>query len=274
MNRWIGCFAVFLFLGSQNVYAEHKISVGYGNASFKWDEFKENIDGSTGFLNSEEGDLQQFDLSYAYYLPDRQNIAVTFSNLSNSVEYMGLPVGGSGSVGYSQTDYDMQQLTLEYGAWFEVDYIKPYAAILGGYHQRERIINASTDFKNRLAEKYTYLFWGALLEAEIFNWSGVSLDIGGQFSHSTEGKNNLIDSDTDIPLESINGFSYFARLNYEFLPSWQVTLKALKSSAKMDQSNRVTRTGVTQNIEYTEEVFQPESEQKITYIGISLSKSF
>ncbi len=151
-----------LMLLSQSVYAEHKISASYGSASFKWDEFKENIDGSTGFLNSEEGDLQQFDLSYAYYLPDRQSIAVTFSNLSNSVDYMGLPVGGSGSVGYSQTDYDMQQLTLEYGAWFEVDYIKPYAAILGGYHQRERIINASVDFKNRLAEKYTYFFLGCI----------------------------------------------------------------------------------------------------------------
>ncbi len=103
----------------------------------------------------------------------------------------------------------------------------------------------------------------------------MSLDIGGQFSHSTEGKNNLIDSDTDIPLESINGFSYFARLNYEFLPSWQVTLKALKNSAKMDKSNVGKRKGVTDDgTVYTEDVFQPESEQTMSYIGLSLSKVF
>lgn len=274
MNKLIyGVVAAFVLL-SQSAYAEHKVSVGYGSASFNWDEFKEKIDGSKGFLNSEEGDLQQLDVSYAYYLPNQRNFSVTFSNLSNSIDYMGLPVSGSGSVGYSLTDYDMQQLTFEYGAWFDVDYIKPYAAILGGYHQRERIINASADFSQRLAEKYTYYFWGALLEAEIFNWSGVSLDVGGQFSHSAEGENHLIDSNTDIPLESINGFSYFARVNYEFFPSWELSLKALKNSAKMHQSNSVKRTVVMPDIEYTEEVFQPESEQKMTYVGLSLSKVF
>ncbi|MDZ7923329.1 MAG: hypothetical protein U5M23_04570 [Marinagarivorans sp.] len=260
-----------LVLLSQSVYAEHKVSVGYGSATFNWDEFKENINGSIGFLNSEEGDLQQLDLSYTYNLPSRQNIAVTFSNLSNGVDYRGLPVSGSGSVGYTVTDYDMQQLTIEYGAWF----IKSYAAILGGYHQRERIINASNDFENRLAEKYTYYFLGALLEAEVFSWNGVSLDIGGQFSYSAEGEVHLIDSDTDIPLESINGISYFARVNYEFFPSWEVSLKVLKNSAKMDKSNVGKRKGVADDgTVYTQDVFQPESEQTMSYIGLSLSKVF
>ena len=266
--------------GTHEVYAE------VGALDFEWKEFKEEKDSKNKrTVVIEDGALQAFSAGYAYR-EDNENIAINFKHATDTIDYLGEDNDGAkGILLPSNVEYSLNTIEAEYGSWFNVDYIKPYAAIFGGYHTRDRNILPFEGSTARLDETISFYYWGSKLEAELFNIQGFSLDIGGQFRLSTKGKNkikkssnlNKIDSNFagTANLKQIREIGYFIRFNYAFLESWKATLKYEYSKARMNQGN-VTNIdlGEVAGVQTFTPIFQPKSEQETALVSLRITKSF
>lgn len=278
MNKLLcGILPSLLFAYSASLFAQHSAEVTLGSTDFLWEEFKTDPDNNNQErrINSESGPLTSFELAYRYTDKD-QSFKASYKTQSGDVDYLGArrdaPLGNQFP---TVTSYALQSLNLEYGKWFNVDYIKPYAAILGGYQARERIIAASQNFDNRAAEDYSNYYWGALLEAELFNWNNLSLDVGGQYTQTVKGKNQSIDQGYTINLEAFRDFTLYTRINYEFWPSWQGSLILSSSQSEMEESRSIEVP--IENSPVPGAVFitsQPKSKQELSSISLRLSKTF
>lgn len=271
--RLLPCFVITL---SAPLLAQHSAEVTIGSTDFSWEEFSiDDIDNQEKRINSESGPLTTLELAYRYSAKN-QSFKASYKTQSGDVDYLGarrgVPLGRQFP---SVTSYALQSINLEYGKWFDVDYIKPYAAILGGYQARERIIAATQNFDNRAAEAYSNYYWGALLEAELFNWNNLSLDIGGQYTQTVKGKNQSIDRGYTIDLETFRELALYTRINYEFWPSWQASLILSSSQGEMEQSRSINVP--IENPPFAGAVLstsQPKSKQALSFIGFRLRKGF
>lgn len=278
MNKLLcGILPSLLFAYSAPLFAQHSAEVTIGSTDFLWKEFTTDPDNNNQErrINSESGPLTSFELAYRYSAKD-QSFKASYKTQSGDVDYLGAASSAPlGTQFPSVTSYALQSLNVEYGKWFDVDYIKPYAAILGGYQARERIIAAGQNFDNRAAEDYSNYYWGALLEAELFNWNNLSLDVGGEYTQTVKGKNQSIDQGYTINLEAFRDFTLYTRINYEFWPSWRGSLILSSSQGEMEQS-RDTRVPI-ENSAVDGAVLlksQPKSKQELSSISLRLSKTF
>lgn len=254
--------------------AQHALELETNLQSFGWQEFGINK-GERQLINEEEGELVGIGLAYSYSQHDK-HLKVSFQSTNGDVNYLGAGSNSPfGTKSASNTRYTLQQIESEYGATFDVASIKPYAAILGGYQARERIIAASPGFSNRTAEAFRFWFWGARLEAEVFSYKGFSVDIGSKFTRTVGGKNQSIDERYVIPLQSLITGELYARVHYQFLPSWKASMMVAGSAGKMDASREIKVPFEVPGLDdASKNPSQPESEQRNTAIHLRLTKTF
>ncbi len=266
MNKLL-CGLLLTF--STPLYAQHSVDVSFGSTDFSWEEFRPSFeDGTDVIVADESGELATFDIGYRYTAKN-QSLRVAYQSLSGDVDYLGLPTKSTIGVRRpTTTSYTVQGVSAEYGAWFDVDYIKPYMAVLGGYQQRERIIQTATYFSNRNAEDFSFFFWGLQAEAEIFSWNNFTWDVGGKYLHTLGGENESIDNGYTIKLKAFHTLGLFTRFNYEFLPTWEASFIYAVNQGEMKTSSAIEVEGITDPIR------QPESEEKTSVITVQLSKTF
>jgi hypothetical protein len=249
---------------------KHQVSVELGNLSFNWQEFNSDgslIDPQEINIVDEQGDLPTLSLGYAYE-EGLQRIAANYTNSSGSVDYFGLINVTNGADFFTNltTDYTIQTLEGEFGQYYDVDYVKPYAAFLSGYSKRERTINGTNDTTipiPDLVETYTYFYWGLLLEAEVFSWSNFALNLGGEFRQSFKTELEVVSLDFTVPLKVLRTLKFYASVDYEFIPSWTASLRYQDISSELEKSN-----------ELDNGAFQPRSEEHHSYLGLTVGKVF
>lgn len=242
-----------------------------GSVDFNWKEFAFNddlFDKEYVEVVDENGDLNRVTLGYSY-TEDYKSLSVRLSNTSGTVEYYGRispdQVGASDYWDYGSTKYSMYKIESEYGATFDVDYIKPYMAILGGYTKRDRkFLGIEQPPVPPYHEVMDYFYWGLLLDIELISWNGFSFNIGGQYTRSVEAEQDLVDKNVELKLEPIVAKQFFSSITYRFLDSWAASLIHKKYDSESDASAKDPIT----------ELFQPESKEDHSYLGLRLEKSF
>ena len=255
---------------------EHAVQLGISANDFQWDEFQLNLQNRENAFVKEDGSLTAINAAYSF-TDKGEKLKVEYEHTQGNVDYLGKRQGATISepLRPSTADYSMNNLEAEYGAWFDMDYIKPYAAVIGGFHKRERDIAPLSTGTNALREDISYYYWGALLEAEIFNWNRFSFDIGTEFNRSVKTKTQATAylpneggrtiSITNIDLEPFITLKGYIRLNYEFLPSWKASLLFESGTSKKERSEGTTAGNVTRN--------QPRVTQRIDRINFSITKN-
>ncbi|WP_394201375.1 hypothetical protein [Marinagarivorans algicola] len=265
---------------------QHQLGIHGGGTDFTWREYLLNNDDVKREALIEEGTLGAFGLDYAY-TDKGSKFKADFTFSSGSIDYFGEINGGTAGERFSSTtDYDLYTIELEYGAWFEMDYIKPYAAVFGGYEQKNRLINPLRSPGGGLDEKFTHWYFGALLEAEIFSWNGLSMDVGGNISRTVRGENDVIgftvsaegartdDYQGTVELRAVYALNLYGRIHYDFLSTWRASFVIESGFADMDKSKPTNIPFKLKGTTFNRTIDQPEVEQETTYIGFRLQKAF
>lgn len=262
--------SVFILANSLNCYAqEHTFSAEIGSVDFNWKEFAFNddlFDKEYVEVVDENGDLNRVTLGYTY-TEESQSLGVSIANTSGSVEYYGRISPDNELISdywdYGATKYSMFEIESEYGTLFDVDYVKPYAAILGGYTKRDRkFLGIESPPARPYHEVMDYFYWGLLLDVELVSWNGLSFNVGAQYTRSVEAEQELVDDSIELKLEPIVSTLYFSKIKYNFLDSWSASLVYENYTSKSDASAEV------------DNELQPESKEDHSYLGLRLEKSF
>lgn len=272
------------------VLAQNKgTHLGYieaGSLEFNWREFDYNDDPfdddeeneSKTVVVDEGGDLNAMTLGYSYQEEDHL-FSIELNRNQGKIDYYGrIPLVGDRNDYWENltTDYTIYSLEGTFGKYFEVDYVTPFAAIIGGYSRRERTINgmsqAMTPDSNlidieTINEDMTFFYWAALLDIEVFSWNNISANIGAKYRRSVKTKQKYVESNVTADLKPLVSTELLASLSYEFLPTWEASLRYKTINSKMDQSHPVSTSE-------TEQIYQPRSEEDHSYLGLRLQKSF
>lgn len=257
--------AIFSFvLCHQSLAQEHNVYLDLGSFDFGWKEFdfeEDNFDYVE--VVDESGSLNSIGLGYSYAEGDNK-ISVNFNRQSGSVDYYGRVIvpGDDDFWADSSSDYSITTIEGVFGKYFEVDYVKPFAGIIGGYSERERVIHGVDPAPPITTEKMDYFYWGLLLDVEVFSWQNFSVNLGAQFTRSAEGKQRFIEDKIEVNLEQVAAHRYTASANYNFYESWSAGIVFFMQESKMDRSEAV------------DDLLQPESKEDHSYLGLRLEKSF
>lgn len=273
--------ATFFLTVAYSTYAaantEHVFQAGYGTLNFDWKEYGQDLQNNTFNIVAEEGNLPQVMAAY-HYREGNEVFSLEYSFAQGDVDYLGIPRGAPAFSDKrpSKTDYDIQNIEGRYGAFFDVDYITPYAAIIGGYHRRERDINPFEGSTGGAVETYRNYYVGFLMEAEVFSFNNLTIDVGGEFTRTVDSRVDVTSyqvSDSgrtntgriNVPLKGMSTLKGYARINYEFLPTWEASLSYENSKGDMDESNAVETD--------TTPFRHPEAELRQSLIELSITKS-
>ena len=272
------------------VHAQNQgIHSGYieaGSLAFNWREFDYNDDPFDDdeeneiktVVVDEDGSLGSVAVGYSYYRNDRL-FTIEISQNQGSVDYYGrIPLAEDRNDYWENltTDYTIYTLEASFGKYFDVDYVTPFAAIIGGYSERERTINGLSQSRTpsgnlidieTINEDMSYYYWAALLDIEVFSWNNISANVGAKYRRSVKTKQNFVDSNATAHLEPLVATEILASINYEFLPTWEASLRYKTINSKMEQSYPVATSP-------TEEIYQPRSEEDHSYLALRLQKSF
>jgi hypothetical protein len=265
--------------------AEHQLGLSRGDYDFRWVEsarrdqlnlaFPLDLPDGKYTLVEESGTLDQDGLQYAYR-EEAERFALTYQRTQGQVAYSGLSQGDIffadelNDFKRSATRYDIHNIEAEYGANFEVDYIKPYAALFGGYQRRQRDILPISSNPG-LAEVIRYYYWGVKLEAELFKVYGLGVTLGADLFHTTEEKQDASQLAQDgslserkvFALERMYGLNYYAALHYDFMERYRLALQHKTGEAHLRRS-----------VSYELGIAQPKSDQDTTSTQLALSVRF
>ncbi|BCD99915.1 hypothetical protein [Marinagarivorans cellulosilyticus] len=271
---WLPLFTAFLSTVYSSAYAEksdHSIAIALGQLDFSWKEFDINddfFDPTYVEVVDESGDLNTIHLTYTYEKEDH-HFSTQLSRSSGSVNYYGRIIRDTAEDlwDYSTTDYDMTTLEASYGKYFDVDYIKPFAAILGGYTERERTINGNPNFITPYPtgnEDMSFYYWGLLLDVELFSWNNLSLNVGAEYNRGVKTKQTVSsegEEDYTLKLKPLISRKLLTSLHYSFLNDWKASLLLELTKSTMKKSRE-------------EKPYQPDSEEDHSYLGLRLQKTF
>lgn len=264
--------SVFILPCSLNCFAqEHTFSAEIGRLDFNWKEFAFNddlFDKEYVEIVDENGNLNRATLGYSY-TENYKSLSVRLSNTSGTVGYYGRISPDDPREfdywDYGTSKYSNFEVEAEYGAVFEVDYVKPYAAILGGYTKRDRkFLGIEEPPVPPYHEVMDYVYWGLLLDVELVSWNGFSFNIGAQYTRSVDAEQDFVDRDVKLKLDPIVSTVYFSEIKYRFLETWSTSLIYENYSSKSDASAKDPAT----------RLLQPESHEDHSYLGLRLEKSF
>lgn len=263
---------VLVFLPLQSYAAHHNLSVATGNTNFNWEEFSKD-DGRS--INQEEGTLTSFSVLYSYREGDYQ-LKGSLTNSSGRIDYLGEKRNSDNKIKFpTTTNYDISEINLSYGKYINTDYIKPYAYIMGGYQDRERIINQSQDFSNRSAEKYTFYFWGVGMDAELFSWNNFSVGGGTYFKNYSNGEITLIDEQNhSSSLKQLKTIGLRLGFSYTFFDKYNAVLEYMRETSKMDISSTSSYSKVINTVETTYLYTHPKSDQSQDSILVTIGMFF
>ena len=261
----------------------HSAYIDIGSLDFNWKEFGYNddeFDNDTEVeseLVDESGSLTTFAFGYAYSRDDYL-FSAQLSQATGTVDYYGMIQIDGDRNDYKEnlnTNYSIYSLEGSFGKYFDVDYIKPFAAIVGGYSKRERRVNGMANSVSpegdvidiaTATEHMSYLYWGALLDVELFSWNNISANVGAKYSRSVNTEQEFVGDDLTIDLKPLISTELSASVSYEFLPTWKASLRFKKLRSKMAKSNEVASGSLL--------IHQPRSEEDHSYLGLHLQKTF
>ncbi|HEY7772927.1 MAG TPA: hypothetical protein VIC26_07085 [Marinagarivorans sp.] len=289
INRTLICCAILLLpnlVQAQN-QGVHSGYIEAGSLEFNWREFAYNDDPFDDdeeneiktVVVDEDGSLGSLAVGYSYYRDDRL-FSIEISQNQGKVDYYGrIPLAGDRNDYWEHltTDYTIYSLEATFGHYFDVDYVTPFAAIIGGYSARERTINGMSQSVTpsgslidieTINEDMSYYYWAALLDIEVFSWNNFSANIGAKYRRSVKNKQKFVENNVTADLEPLVATEILASISYEFLPSWEASLRYKTINSKMEQNYP---TSVPDSIEG---IVQPRSEEDHSYLALRLQKSF
>lgn len=254
-----------------SIASTHQFELTAADTRFNWEEYAQ---GKERVINNEDGSLSTTSLGYSFIQDDYQ-IGIKILTSRGSIDYLGERKGSIDHKKYSTTsDYSLTEYEVFYGKYIYTDYIKPFAYINGGYQDRERIINPFPQLPNRNAEQYNFYFWGVGLDSELLNWNNVSINGGLYFKNYVMGKVESIDYGFTKPLEQLKITGYKLGVSYSFFERYNASVTYLSESGSIARSNDYTYTEMINGVEATKTSTQPESEQKVKQIRLSVSFGF
>lgn len=251
--------------------SNHHFELSTANSNLTWEEFAEGREKS---INREDGSLSSLALGYSFQQNDNR-IDLNLSTSKGTVDYLGEKKNSIDDVKYpTTTDYHINEYELLFGKYYSTDFITPFAYINGGYQDRERTINPFPNSSNRTAEHYTFYFWGIGLDAEIFNWNNISINSGLYFKNYVMGEVESVDAGFSKPLEQLKITGFKFGVSYSFLKHYKTSLMYLTESGSMPRSNDYIYTEIINGVEATKTSTQPESDQKIDEVKLSVAFVF
>ena len=260
-------------------YAEksnQKVAIALGQLDYSWQEFDENDDlRNPAYVEvvNENGNLSALQATYIFE-QEEYHFSAQISHASGTVDYYGRIILEfvTDQWDYSKTDYTINTMEFSYGKYFDIDYIKPFASIIGGYTEQERTINGNPDFiaGNNPApyltsvESMHFYYWGLLLDTEVFAWNDFALNIGAEYNRGLKTKQTVAtegEAAYTLKLKPLISRKLLASLHYSFLNSWKASLTLEITKSKIKKSRE-------------EKPYQPNSEQDHNYLGLRLQKTF